>query len=90
MRKPELAAAIAAETGLSKDKSSEVITLLTDHIGRALGDGDSVTIPGFGTFTRRSRAERRGKNPRTGEEITIPASNSVGFRPGKSLKDLVR
>ena len=86
MRKPELAAAIAEETGLTKDKSSEVITVVTDQIAKALSEDDTVSLIGFGTFSRRSRAERKGKNPQTGEEIDIKASNSVGFKAGKALK----
>jgi len=90
MRKPELAAAIAEETGLTKDKSTEVITVITDQIAKALGEGDSVSLIGFGTFNVRARAERKGKNPQTGAEMVIPASNTAGFKPGKALKDLVQ
>lgn len=77
MRKPELAAAIAEETGLTKEKSSEVITVITDQIAKALSEDDSVSLIGFGTFSRRSRAERKGKNPQTGAELIIPASNTA-------------
>ena len=87
MRKPELAAAIAEQTGLTKDKSSEVITVITDQIAKALSEDDKISLIGFGTFSRRSRAERKGKNPQTGAELIIPASNTAAFKPGKSLKD---
>jgi DNA-binding protein HU-alpha len=90
MRKPELAAAIAEETGLTKEKSSEVITVITDLIGKALSEDDSVSLIGFGTFSRRSRAERKGKNPQTGAELIIPASNTAAFKPGKGLKEKVQ
>ncbi len=90
MRKPELAAAIAEETGLTKEKSSEVITVITDQIAKALSEDNSVSLIGFGTFSRRSRAERKGKNPQTGAELIIPASNTAAFKPGKGLKDKVQ
>ncbi|NRA23009.1 MAG: HU family DNA-binding protein [Oleispira sp.] len=90
MRKPELAAAIAEQTGLTKDKSSEVITVITDQIAKALSEDDKISLIGFGTFSRRSRAERKGKNPQTGAELIIPASNTAAFKPGKSLKDKVQ
>ena len=90
MRKPELAAAIAEQTGLTKDKSSEVIPVITDQIAKALSEDDKISLIGFGTFSRRSRAERKGKNPQTGAELIIPASNTAAFKPGKSLKDKVQ
>jgi DNA-binding protein HU-alpha len=90
MRKPELAAAIAEQTGLTKDKSSEVITVITDQIAKALSEDDKISLIGFGTFSRRSRAERKGKNPQTGAELIIPASNTAAFKPGKGLKDKVQ
>ena len=89
MHKPELAAAIAEKTGLSKDKSAEVITLITDQIAQALSTNDSVSLIGFGSFSLRARAERKGKNPQTGAELIIPASNTAAFKPGKNLKDSV-
>lgn len=89
MRKPELAAAIAQGANISKEKANEVINAVTDEITNALAEGNSVALIGFGTFTQRQRSERAGKNPQTGEAITIPASKSVGFKPGKSLKDAV-
>jgi len=90
MRKPELAAAIAEKTDLSKEKASEVITVITDRIAQALSEGDNVSLIGFGTFEVRQRAERQGKNPQTGEAITIPAAKVPAFKPGKGLKDAVQ
>ncbi len=89
MRKPELAAAIAEKAELTKEKANEVITIITDEISNALSKDDSVTLIGFGTFSQRQRSARTGKNPQTGAEIQIAASKSVGFKPGKSLKDAV-
>ena len=89
MRKPELAAAIAEKAELTKEKASEVITVITEQISQALANGDSVTLIGFGTFEVRHRAARQGKNPRTGEALQIAAANVPAFKPGKSLKDAV-
>lgn len=90
MRKPELAAAIAEQTGLSKDKASEVITAITDQISAATARGDDVTLIGFGTFNVRTRGARSGRNPQTGATIQIPASKTVGFKAGKALKDALK
>ncbi|KZY61428.1 DNA-binding protein HU [Oleiphilus sp. HI0071] len=89
MKKPELIAAIAEETGLTKDKSGEVLNALLDEITNAMTRDDAVSLIGFGTFSQRTRSARTGKNPQTGKAIQIPASKSVGFKPGKALKDAV-
>ena len=89
MKKPELAAAIAEKTGLTKEKAGEVINALTDEITNAMTRNDPVSLIGFGTFSQRERSARTGKNPQTGKTIQIPASKSVGFKPGKALKDAV-
>ena len=89
MRKPELAAAIADQTGMSRDKASEVITAFTDQVSAAAARGEDTTLIGFGTFNIRSREARRGRNPQTGAAIQIPASKTVGFKPGKALKDAI-
>ncbi|TYC56996.1 HU family DNA-binding protein [Marinobacter sp. BW6] len=90
MRKPELAAAIADRTGLTRDKASEVITAFTDQVSAAASRGEDTTLIGFGTFNIRSREARDGRNPQTGETIRIPASKTVGFKAGKALKDEIR
>ncbi|GED23811.1 HU family DNA-binding protein [Halomonas sabkhae] len=89
MRKPELAAAIAERADLSKDKASQVLNVILDEITGSVSDGNDVSLIGFGTFTVRERASRTGKNPQTGESLTIPASKTVAFKPGKGLKDAV-
>ncbi|MDX1635567.1 MAG: HU family DNA-binding protein [Marinobacter sp.] len=90
MRKPDLANAIAQETDLSQDKASEVITAFTDQVSAAAARGDDVSLIGFGTFTVRQREARSGRNPQTGATIQIPASRTVGFKPGKALKEAVK
>lgn len=89
MRKPDLAAAIAKEAELSKDKANDVLNVVLDEITNSVSKGDPVTLVGFGTFQKKDRSARMGKNPQTGAQIQIPASSTVGFKPGKSLKDSV-
>lgn len=89
MRKPELAAAIADQTGLTREKASDVISAFTSQISAA-AKGDDVTLIGFGTFNVRRREARTGRNPQTGATIDIPASKTVGFKAGKALKDAIR
>ena len=89
MRKPELAAAIAEKTELSRDQASRVLNAMLDEITNALNRKDSVTLVGFGTFLPRHRGARMGKNPQTGEPVKIRASNTVSFKPGKALRDAV-
>ncbi|MEH6346392.1 MAG: HU family DNA-binding protein [Bermanella sp.] len=89
MRKPELASFVAEQADISKDKAGEIISIITDQITEALRQEDTVSLIGFGSFVHKHRKERQGKNPQTGEAITIQASNSVGFKPGKALKEAV-
>ncbi|WP_267899211.1 MULTISPECIES: HU family DNA-binding protein [Modicisalibacter] len=89
MRKPELAAAIAERADLSKDKASQVLNVILDEITGSVAKGQDVSLIGFGSFTVRERAARTGKNPQTGESLTIPASKTVAFKAGKALKDAV-
>ena len=90
MRKPELAAAIADKTGLTREKAGEVINAFTDQVSAAAARGEDVTLIGFCTFNIRSREARSGRNPQTGASIQIPASKTVGFKAGKALKDAIR
>jgi DNA-binding protein HU-alpha len=89
MRKPELAAAIADKADLTKDQANRVLNALLDEITNALHRKDSVTLVGFGTFLQRHRGARTGKNPQTGEPVKIRASNTVSFKPGKSLREAI-
>ncbi|MFC3851545.1 HU family DNA-binding protein [Salinispirillum marinum] len=89
MRKPELSAAIAERAELTKDKANDVLNVILDEITNAVAKGDAVTLVGFGTFQKKDRSARTGKNPQTGAAIQIPASSTVGFKPGKALKDSV-
>ena len=87
MRKPELVAAIADKTGMSKRMADELLTTILDEITNALVTDKNVTLVGFGSFTQRQRRARAGINPRTGEIVHIAARNTVKFKPGKGLKE---
>ena len=90
MNKIELVDEIAGEVGLTKTNVSRVINAIIEVISDALFDGDKVVLVGFGTFRVRERKARRGRNPRTGEEIQIPAKKVPKFLPGKRLKEAVK
>lgn len=89
MNKTELIAAIAADANLSKADASRALDSTLENLSRALARGESVQLVGFGSFAVTSRAERAGRNPATGEAMTIKASKAPKFTAGKALKDLV-
>jgi len=89
MNKTELIAAVAEQTGLSKKDTEAVVTATIDTIVASLKDCEKVQLVGFGAFEVKARAERIGRNPRTKEEIKIPASKVPVFKPGKALKDAI-
>lgn len=89
MNKAELIDIVAEEADISKAAAGRAVDAVTDAIAQALKNDDQVTIVGFGTFAVRERAARSGRNPRTGETITIKASKIPGFKAGKALKDAV-
>ncbi len=89
MRKPELIAAIADKANISKEQAGHVLNAILQEVTTALSNNDTVTLVGFGSFVQRHRGARTGKNPQTGEMLTIKASNTVAFKPGKQLKDAV-
>jgi len=89
MRKPDLVSYIAEKADLTKEQANHVLNATLEVITGALGKGDTVTLVGFGTFEKRHRGARTGKNPQTGEPVKIKASNTVAFKPGKNLKESV-
>jgi len=89
MNKGDLINAMSDGSGLSKTDAERALDAMIDAIKTALQKGDQVSLVGFGTFVVRERAARTGRNPRTREEITIPASKVPAFKPGKALKDAV-
>jgi len=87
VKKSELIDAIAASADISKAAAGKALDGAIDALTAALSKGESVTLVGFGTFYVGERAERNGRNPKTGEMIKIPAARSPKFRAGKGLKD---
>ncbi|WP_374087428.1 HU family DNA-binding protein [Methylomicrobium lacus] len=89
MNKSELIDAIAQNAGLTKADAGRALDGFIKAVEDTLKAGDSVTLVGFGTFSVKERPERKGRNPQTGEEITIKAAKIPSFKVGKSLKDAV-
>ena len=89
MNKAELIDAIAASAEVTKADAARALVATISTIANALKKGDTVTVVGFGSFVVRARAARTGRNPKTGEEIKIAASNNPVFKAGKALKDAV-
>ncbi|HEY7490161.1 MAG TPA: HU family DNA-binding protein [Candidatus Tectomicrobia bacterium] len=73
-------------TNLSKKATADIVDAIFDEVGKAIKKDARFSYPGFGTFTVKRRAARKGRNPRTGAEIRIKASKTVGFKPAPSLK----
>lgn len=80
---------MSTKTGSSRADAERAISALTEIVSDSLKKGDSLSLPGFGTFEVRTRNERTGRNPRTGEELKIAASKVPAFKPGAALKATV-
>ena len=89
MQRSDLVEKIAEEAGISKAAAERALKSLLDSVTQALKKGDRVSLVGFGTFSVSKRAARTGRNPQTGEAISIKASKAPKFSAGKSLKDAV-
>jgi len=89
LNKNDLIANVADTAGLSKADAAKAVDAVFDSIASTLSSGGDVRLVGFGTFSVSSRAATKGRNPRTGEEIDIPASKQPKFKAGKGLKDAV-
>ena len=89
MNKAELVSAVAEKTGMSKKDSEKAVNAAFDTITEALAAGDKVQLVGFGAFEVKERGARIGRNPKTKEEIEIPATRVPVFKAGKALKDSV-
>lgn len=89
MRKSDLAEMLAKEIELPKTKATLAVDIVIEAITDSLRRNEDVTLTGFGAFRRRHRSARTGKNPQTGASINIPASETVSFKPGKTLKESV-
>ena len=89
MNKSDLVDAVASKADMSKAEAGRAVDAVLGSVGDALGNGDSVSLVGFGTFSVRHRAARMGRNPQTGATMQIAASKVPGFKAGKALKDKV-
>lgn len=89
MTKGQFITMLAEKTGKPKTETAEMIDTVFDAITQTMLSGDSVNISGFGIFRVSDRKARMGRNPRTGEEIHIPAKKTPKFRPSKNLKETV-
>ena len=90
MNKAELIAAIAKESGLTKADSKKALDAFLKVTTKALKKGDRVALVGFGSWTVKKRAARKGRNPQTKKEITIPAKKVVKFKAGSELENAVK
>ena len=88
MNKTEFVRAVAEKAGITKKEAAAVVNAVLGVIEETVKKGEEIRIPGFGTFKVVTRKERKGRNPRTGKEIMIPAAKIVKFAPGAKLKKL--
>lgn len=89
LNKADLVNAVAEKAELTKKDAEKAVNAVFASIEEALSRDEKVQLVGFGTFEVRDRAQRTGRNPKTGEEIVIPASRVPAFKPGKALKEAV-
>ncbi|MBM7453774.1 DNA-binding protein HU-beta [Acholeplasma morum] len=91
MNKTELIAVVAEKSQVTKKVAEEVLNAFVESVAESLGKhGEKVVLTGFGTFEVRNRAQREGRDPRSGETIHIPAQKTPAFKAGKVLKDAVK
>ena len=89
MNKTELIAAVAEKAEISKKDAEKAVKAFTDVVSEELVNGGKIQLVGFGTFEVSERPAREGRNPRTGETMTSPATKTPKFKAGKALKDMV-
>ncbi|WP_009633565.1 HU family DNA-binding protein [Synechocystis sp. PCC 7509] len=89
MNKGELVDAVAERANVTKKQADAVLSAALDSIVDAVSTGDKVTLVGFGSFERRDRKEREGRNPKTNEKMSIPATRVPAFSPGKLFREKV-
>ena len=90
MTKADLVAKMAEDAGITKAAAEKALNSFLSAVSDSLAEGDKVTLVGFGTFSVAERAQREGRNPRTGEVITIEACKVVKFKAGSKLKEAVK
>ncbi len=86
LTKADMAESLFSELGLNKNEARELVELFFEELVASLAVGKHVKLSGFGNFDLRDKKERPGRNPKTGEKVTIPARRVVTFRPGQKLK----
>jgi len=89
MTKADLVEIIFEKVGLSKKEAQDIVEIIFDTIKQAFVEGESVKIPGFGTFNVRKKAARRGRNPQTGEELVISPRRVLTFKASNQLKEAI-
>ena len=89
MNKGELVDAVAAKANVTKKQADQIISVFLEVVTEAVANGEKITLVGFGSFERRERSEREGRNPKTNEPMTIPATRVPGFSAGKAFKEKV-
>jgi len=89
MNKAELIERVSKDTNFTKTQVENVLNCITEWIKKAIKKDEDVKLVGFGTFTKSKRKARTGRNPQTGAEIKIPATNIPKFKPGKEFKELI-
>lgn len=90
MTKKDIIERVAKKVGLTKKAAADAVSTILGSVRDALAKGDKVVLTGFGTFKIRNRASRRGRNPQTGSQLTIPGHKLPGFIAGKGLKKAVK
>ena len=89
MTKADLVNEVAKRCDLANPDVEDVIQTILDSVVSALNDGEKVELRGFGSFRLRERKALRGRNPRTGEQVQVPAKTVAYFKPGKMLRELI-
>ena len=89
MNKADLINQVSAKVELTKTKTGEIIDAIVEAVSASLNAGEKVTLVGFGTFQTASRKARKGRNPKNGSEILIPAKTVAKFKPGSALSSSV-
>jgi integration host factor subunit beta len=89
MTKAELVEEVASQSDLTKKDAEVVVQTVLDSITESLQRGEKIELRGFGSFRIRNRSSRQGRNPKTGNGVSVPAKNVPYFKPGKEIKDLI-
>lgn len=89
MTKADLVESVAREAEMTKKDAEQLVEIIFDSIVDSLNKGEKIELRGFGSFRVRERNARKGRNPKTGDSVNIPAKRVAYFKPGKDLKELI-